>query len=171
VQPPKRATPLRILLQRVSEAQVRWEEDQTPMMGAGLMCLVGFRDGDSVESLEPMAEKLLNLRVFEDDAGRMNLSLLDKGLSLALVPQFTLYADCRKGRRPGFSDALAPEAASGLFDHFTRICGQRIQAMILGRFGTDMQVHLINDGPVTMMLDSDSLGISPRNHAAPNHGS
>jgi D-tyrosyl-tRNA(Tyr) deacylase len=120
---------------------------------------VGFHATDGREVLEPMANKLIHLRIFEDDQGRMNLSLLERGGGLALVPQFTLYADCRKGRRPGFSEALEPRAAAALFDAFVARCRTEIAEVITGTFGAHMQVHLVNDGPVTILLDSRELNL------------
>lgn len=135
--------------------------ERTAHTGAGLLCLVGFTTGDGPALLEPMCEKLIHLRIFEDDQGRMNLSLLDVAGGLGLVSQFTVYADCRKGRRPSFVKALEPVAAEGLFDAFTTVCGARITGgaagLVTGRFGAEMRVHLINDGPVTLVLDSAEL--------------
>ncbi len=152
---------MRILLQRVREAWVAWNDTRTAPTGPGLLCLVGFRQDDNASLLEPMATKLLHLRVFEDDAGRMNRSLLEVGGGLTLVPQFTLYADCRKGRRPGFGEALAPDAARDLFAAFVSVCEREVPGVQSGAFGAEMQVHLVNDGPVTIWLDSEALG-TPR---------
>lgn len=150
---------MRILLQRIKEARVDVEGVAGRRAGAGLLALVGFRRGDEEKLLEPMAAKLANLRIFDDGRGRMNLSLLDAGGDLVLVSQFTLYADCRKGRRPGFSDALAPDLAEPHFERFRRICAGILPTVITGSFGAEMQVHLVNDGPVTIMLDSAQLGL------------
>ncbi len=148
---------MRILIQRVVSARVTWEDGGTEPMGRGLLCLVGFHPEDHHDLVRPMAEKLVHLRVFEDSGGKMNLSMLDAGAGLMLVPQFTLYADCRKGRRPGFSTAMAPRAAGALFDRFAAACRELAGDVALGRFGADMQVHLVNDGPVTILLDSAEI--------------
>lgn len=154
---------MRVLLQRVSEAWVAFEDGETPRAGPGLLALVGFRDGDGATLLEPMANKLLSLRVFEDEQGRMNRSLQETGGALVLVPQFTLYADCRKGRRPGFSEALAPAEAAALFEGFVGACRAAHDGEVsTGRFGAAMQVHLVNDGPVTILLDSEVLALARR---------
>lgn len=150
---------MRILLQRVSEVRVDVQDVPGPGAGRGLLALVGFRMGDSGNLLEPMAAKLANLRIFADESGRMNLSLLDCGGALAVVSQFTLYADCRKGRRPGLSDALDTGPASALFEQFCGICRGIAPNVITGVFGAEMQIHLVNDGPVTMLLDSTELGL------------
>ena len=148
---------MRIVLQRISEAQVDIEGVRGTRAGAGLLALVGFRDGDHDRLLEPMSSKIVDLRIFEDADGRMNRSLLDVEGDLVLVPQFTLYADCKKGRRPGFSEAMAPIPASELFETFCQICEEIVPSVTRGKFGADMKVHLVNDGPVTFILDSTEL--------------
>lgn len=150
---------MRIVVQRVQSARVEWDQDATEPIGAGLLGLVGYHRGDGAEVLEPMAEKLLHLRIFEDAGGRMDRSLLESGGGLVLVPQFTLYADCRKGRRPSFTDALAPEPARDLFHRFVSRCQERLPGVRAGCFGAHMRVHLVNDGPVTVILDSTELGL------------
>ena len=150
---------MRIVVQRVLSAQVEWGQDATDPIGAGLLCLVGYHRRDAAEVLEPMAEKLLHLRIFADAGGHVNRSLLECGGGLVLVPQFTLYADCRKGRRPSFTDALAPEPARDLFHRFVSRCQERLPGVRAGCFGAHMRVHLVNDGPVTVILDSAELGL------------
>ncbi len=150
---------MRIVVQRVQSAHVEWGEGATRPIAAGLLCLIGFHRSDDAEVLEPMAEKLLHLRIFEDAGGRLNRSLLESGGGLVLVPQFTLYADCRKGRRPSFTDALAPDAAHDLFQRFVSRCQERLPGVQAGCFGAHMRVHLVNDGPVTVILDSTALGL------------
>ncbi|MBI4081619.1 MAG: D-tyrosyl-tRNA(Tyr) deacylase [Candidatus Lambdaproteobacteria bacterium] len=147
---------MRVLVQRVREAWVEYEGTRTPRAGAGLLALVGFRRGDDARVLEPMAHKLVNLRVLDDGEGRMNRSLLDCRAELVLVPQFTLYADCTQGRRPSFFESLEPEAAAGLYGQFVARC-DALAPTSTGKFGAAMQVHLVNDGPVTILLDSDEL--------------
>jgi D-tyrosyl-tRNA(Tyr) deacylase len=139
---------------------VEWEDDATEHVGPGLLGLVGFRREDERALCGPMAEKMVHLRIFEDGQGRMNRSLLEVGGALVLVPQFTLYADCRKGRRPGFSEALEPEAARGHFEVFVTACRSHLAGIVTGRFATHMRVHLVNDGPVTILLDSEELGLA-----------
>ena len=109
----------------------------------------------SVTMLAPMADKMLNLRVFEDDNGKMNLSLLDVGGSVLSISQFTLYADCRHGRRPSFSGAAKPDTASQLYDEFNKIIAAKGVDVQTGEFGAEMHVKIFNDGPVTIILDSD----------------
>ncbi|HKI97969.1 MAG TPA: D-aminoacyl-tRNA deacylase [bacterium] len=150
---------MRIVVQRVQSARVEWDQTATEPIGTGLLCLVGFHRADAAAVLEPMAEKLLHLRIFGDEAGRMNRSLVDIGGGLMLVPQFTLYADCRKGRRPGFADTLEPEAARHMFECFVGLCAGTVPRVQAGSFGADMHVHLVNDGPVTIVLDSAELGL------------
>ena len=150
---------MRIVVQRVSSARVEWDGGATEPIASGLLCLVGFHRHDAAQVLEPMAEKLIHLRVFEDSGGRMNRSLVESAGGLVLVPQFTLYADCRKGRRPSFTDALAPDAALELFQRFVNLCQGKLPGVQAGRFGAHMRVHLLNDGPVTILLDSTELGL------------
>ena len=148
---------MRLLVQRVSQAWVTMEGTQTPEAGRGLLVLVGFTAGDHQGLLEPLADKVVHLRVFPDGAGRMNLGLLEVAGDLVLVPQFTLYADCSKGRRPSFFQALEPQAAAALFEQFVAACRRWVPQATAGKFGADMQVHLVNDGPVTLWLDSAAL--------------
>ncbi|MDH5753538.1 MAG: D-aminoacyl-tRNA deacylase [Deltaproteobacteria bacterium] len=150
---------MRVLVQRVKDSWVEFDGQSTPKSGPGLLCLVGFAPEDSPAVLEPMASKLLYLRVFEDQAGKMNISLGEHGGTLVLVPQFTLYADCRKGRRPSFNTAMEPVEARRLFEAFQQICRENTHSVISGSFGADMKVHLVNDGPVTIMLDSRELNL------------
>jgi D-tyrosyl-tRNA(Tyr) deacylase len=158
---------MRILVQRVKSAWVSFQQGgETPRSGAGLLALVGFRGGDTEALLEPMARKLVQLRIFADAAGKMNRSLLEMGGDLVLVSQFTLYADVRKGRRPSFADALEPVQAERLYTRFAEICAGESRVVTSGRFGAMMDVHLVNDGPVTLLLDSAEIGISPASPAA-----
>lgn len=147
-------------MQRVAEASVEVDGQIVGQIGPGLLALVGFRSGDTEADLAWMTSKLLGLRIFPDDADKMNLALTDHGGALLLVPQFTLYGDCRKGRRPSFDGALAPEQATVLFDRF---CASCVAAGVLpqrGIFGAHMRVSLLNDGPVTLILESpDRTGL------------
>lgn len=145
---------MRTVVQRVTQAAVEVEGRVVGQIGPGLMVLVGFCPGDEEAALSWMAQKLVGLRVFEDEAERMNRSVQEAGGAILLVPQFTLYADCRKGRRPGFTDALAPEQATVLFDRFCEMVAALGLPPQRGIFGAHMQVSLVNDGPVTLIMDS-----------------
>ena len=149
---------MKIVLQRVSRASVAVDERIKGQIGRGYMALVGIADTDTEEILKHMAEKMINLRIFEDEAGKMNRSLLDVGGEILLISQFTLYADCRKGRRPSFVNAGAPAFAEQMYEsminHLKHLLPGKIQT---GQFGADMKVELVNDGPVTIVLDSDEI--------------
>ncbi len=145
---------MRAVLQRVSRAAVRVGADTLAEVGPGLLVLLAAGQGDGAAEVDWMADKILGLRVFPDEDGKMNRSLLETSGALLAVPQFTLYGDCRKGRRPAFTHALAPAEASALFEAFVarvRAAGVPCGA---GRFGAHMQVELTNDGPVTLLVDS-----------------
>ena len=143
------------LIQRVLDASVTIENETAASINQGLMVLVGFRAGDEAALIERFVQKLLNLRVFADDSGRMNLSLRDLSGELLLVPQFTLAADLRSGNRPGFSQAAAPNLGRALFDNLKSQAAQQWPGTQSGVFGADMQVRLTNDGPVTLWLEID----------------
>jgi D-tyrosyl-tRNA(Tyr) deacylase len=145
---------LRVLLQRVLEARVQVEGKITGQIGRGTLIFVGVRKLDTHSEADYLAEKIANLRIFPDDAGKMNRSLLDIGGAALVVSQFTLYGDCSKGRRPGFDEAAPPELANELYEYLVtklRASGISVET---GVFQADMQVSLINDGPVTFVLDS-----------------
>lgn len=142
------------LLQRVTRAEVVVDDRSIARIGPGLLVLVGVQKGDDQVRCDRLLERLLGYRVFEDPAGKMNLSLLDTGGGLLLVPQFTLAADTRKGRRPGFSNAAAPEDGARLFAYLLEQAGQRVADLQSGVFGANMQVSLVNDGPVTFWLET-----------------
>ena len=141
------------LLQRVSRASVCIEGETVGRVGAGLLVLVGVQKPDDERKAERLLQRLLGYRVFADESGRMNLSLQQTGGGLLLVPQFTLPADTRKGTRPGFSTAAPPEQGRALFEHLLRCALEAHSPVASGRFGADMQVELINDGPVTFWLE------------------
>jgi D-tyrosyl-tRNA(Tyr) deacylase len=143
------------LLQRVSEASVTVDGDVTGAIGRGLMVLVCAEKGDTEREADALLAKLLTYRVFADDAGKMNRSVTDVAGGLLLVPQFTLAADTRSGTRPSFSPAAAPEDGRRLFDHVVRQARERHGIVETGRFGADMKVALVNDGPVTFWLRID----------------
>ena len=145
---------MRIVLQRVTRAAVHVEGHTVAAIGRGLLLLVGFRSGDGQADLAWMAEKVAHLRIFEDEAGKMNRSLLDVGGEALTVSQFTVYADARKGRRPGFDLAAPAEEARRLFDAFVEALKLHVPRSQVGQFQATMQVELVNDGPVTIILDS-----------------
>jgi D-tyrosyl-tRNA(Tyr) deacylase len=145
---------MRVLVQRVARAAVRVEGETVASIGPGLLLLVAFKAGDGEADVTWMAEKVAHLRIFEDDAGKMNRSLLEvKGRALA-VSQFTLYGDARKGRRPSFDVSAPADQARPLFEKFVDILTSHGIMTCAGRFQAVMQVELVNDGPVTIMLDS-----------------
>ncbi|HEU4792959.1 MAG TPA: D-aminoacyl-tRNA deacylase [Nitrolancea sp.] len=148
---------MRILVQRVTEASVRVDGSVISRIGPGLLLFVGIRDGDGQEEATLLAGKIANLRIFEDEAGKMNRSMLDLGLSALVVSQFTLYADLRKGRRPSFIEAARPEVAAPLVESFAGALRDFGLAVETGQFGAHMDIALINDGPVTIWLDTADL--------------
>ena len=141
------------MLQRVRSAHVEVAGETVGAIDQGLLVLVGVEPGDDEAKADKLLKRLLDYRVFNDPAGRMNLSLRDIDGGLLLVSQFTLAADTRKGLRPGFSTAAAPEQAAALYDHLLQRAGALHSRVASGRFGADMQVHLVNDGPVTFLLE------------------
>ncbi|HET7551291.1 MAG TPA: D-aminoacyl-tRNA deacylase [Gemmatimonadaceae bacterium] len=144
---------MRLLLQRVSRAEVRIEGQVVGRVQRGFCLLVGFTHGDGAEQVEWMAEKVIGLRLFGDEEGKMNLSLEDVGGELLVVSQFTLYGDARKGRRPSFIDAARPDEAEGLYEMFVERLRARGVRVDTGEFGAMMEVDLVNDGPVTLWLE------------------
>ena len=140
------------LIQRVSEASVTVDARTVGQVGRGILALIGVEKGDSAAQGERLLERVLTYRIFEDPAGRMNLSLKDIAGGLLLVPQFTLAADTHKGTRPGFSTAETPEAARALFATFVDAARKRHSLVETGEFGAHMRVSLVNDGPVTFWL-------------------
>ena len=145
---------MRVCLQRVNSAKVTVEGEIVGHIGPGLVLLVGFREGDDESLLVPMAQKIANLRIFEDDEDKMNLSLTDLGYAVLVVSQFTLYADTRKGRRPSFTGALEPVAAEKLYLRMVETFRSMGVPVATGRFGAKMLVEINNWGPVTMLIDS-----------------
>jgi D-tyrosyl-tRNA(Tyr) deacylase len=148
---------MRLLIQRVGRASVEIEGNITGKIGRGFLVLCGFNRTDSGQNLPKLANKCLNLRVFENNAGKMNLSLLDIKGELLVISQFTLYANCSKGRRPGFDESMAPDDAEKLYQGFIKVLEESGLNIQTGVFGAKMKIDLTNDGPVTIMLDSETL--------------
>jgi D-tyrosyl-tRNA(Tyr) deacylase len=146
---------VRVVLQRVSRAEVRVAGGVTGKIGAGFLVLAGFTPADTETTLDWMAEKILGLRLFSDAEGKMNLDLDEAGGGLLIVSQFTLYGDARKGRRPSFTDAASPAVALRLYERFIALLRERSGGMRIetGEFGAMMEIELVNDGPVTLILD------------------
>jgi len=142
------------LLQRVREARVTVAEREVARIGRGILVLVGVRRSDGTDDAERLAQRVLTYRVFPDEAGRMNRSVLELGLAVLLVPQFTLAADTRKGTRASFTSGAAPDTARELFERMLAACRRQLEGTAHGEFGADMQVSLVNDGPVTFWLES-----------------
>jgi len=146
---------MRAVIQRVSNASVTVDKEIVGEIGKGILILLGVAEGDSEKEATYLLEKTLNLRVFEDEDGRMNLSLKDIEGDLLVVSQFTLLGDVRKGRRPSFIKAAAPETANKLYEFFVSEAGKQIKNVATGKFQAMMDVALVNDGPVTILLDSE----------------
>ena len=144
---------MRVVLQRVSRAEVRIADRVTGRIGRGFLLLVGFTHTDGEASLAWMADKVVGLRLFADAEDKMNLALADVGGALLVVSQFTLYGDAAKGRRPSFIDAARPETAIPLYERFVALLRERVDRVETGEFGAMMDVDLVNDGPVTLLLD------------------
>ena len=144
---------MRVVLQRVSRAAVRVDGNTVGAIGRGFLVLAGFAPGDSEAALAWMAEKIAGLRIFTDRDGKMNLPLADVGGAVLVISQFTLYGDAAKGRRPSFTDAAPPEIAEGLYGRFVELLRQRHLAVETGTFGADMEVELVNQGPVTLVIE------------------
>lgn len=148
---------MRAVVQRVSKASVDSEGVRCGTIEQGLVILLGVTHTDTEKDAEYLAEKIANLRIFEDNEGKLNLSVKDINGKVMSVSQFTLYGDCRKGRRPSFTQAACPEMANELYEKFNSYLLKEGLEIVTGVFQTEMQVALINDGPVTMLLDSEKL--------------
>lgn len=147
---------MRVIVQRVSEAAVDVEGRRVSSIGPGLLVLAAFRSDDGEEELRWMARKCLELRVFEDGEGKMNRSLLDEGGGLLVVSQFTLYGNCRKGRRPSYTESAPAEEAERLYERFLGILRGEYGRVAEGIFGAKMRVELVNDGPVTLVIEKEA---------------
>ncbi len=146
---------MRLLLQRTTGTEVWIDGKLHSATGPGLLILFGTRSGDTEDSCAFLADKAVNLRIFEDAEEKMNLSALDTGAQIMVVSQFTLYADCRKGRRPGFSDAMAPDQAERLYEKFVALVAASGLVTCTGVFGAKMDIKFTNHGPVTILLEHD----------------
>ena len=148
---------MKLVIQRVKESSVTIDGHVNGQIQKGFMVLVGFCQGDNEKIIDKMVDKMIHLRIFEDEEGKMNKSLFDVNGEILSISQFTLYADCRKGRRPGFSDAAKPDIAIPLYDYFNQCIKNQGIHVETGIFGADMKVSLLNDGPVTILLDSKEI--------------
>ncbi|MBL7180487.1 MAG: D-aminoacyl-tRNA deacylase [Pseudomonadota bacterium] len=145
---------MRAVIQRVKQSSVTVSDETVGKIGSGLLVLLGVADTDQAADADFMAEKIANLRIFEDVQGKMNRSLIDIGGEMLVVSQFTLLGDCRKGRRPSFTEAAGPDKANELYEHFVEKVRQTGIKVATGRFRAMMEVALINDGPVTLIVES-----------------
>ena len=148
---------MRFVIQRVMNSKVTIDGKIRGQIGKGFMVLIGVGEGDTVETADKMIHKMINLRIFEDENGKTNLGLKDVSGSLLLISQFTLYADCKRGNRPSFVKAGAPDTAKSLYEYIISKCKNEIEVVEQGEFGADMKVELVNDGPFTVLFDSDKL--------------
>ena len=153
---------MRAVLTRVRSASVTIDGQVVGSIGKGFLILLGVGPNDTEKQCRYLAEKALGLRVFEDENGKMNLGLADVGGQVLVVSQFTLYGNCRKGRRPSFTDAAGPELGNRLYEQFLADCADLGYVPQHGQFGADMKVESVNDGPVTLILDTDQLMDTPR---------
>jgi D-aminoacyl-tRNA deacylase len=145
---------MKLVVQRVSEARVDVEGGTVGAIGTGLLALLGISKSDTARDADSLLEKILYLRIFPDEAGKMNRNVQEAGGSLLIVSQFTLYGDCRKGRRPSFDQAAPPEQAQALYDYFVEAARRGPVPVATGEYRAHMQVSLVNDGPVTLILES-----------------
>src|SRR5688572_33218331 len=148
---------MRAVVQRVSRASVTVDREVTGSIDEGILLLLGVSSKDAEADASYLVDKVINLRIFDDEEGKMNLSLVDTGGGLLVVSQFTLYGDSRRGRRPSYIDAARPEDANRLYEYFVSQANKHIQNVATGRFQAMMDVELVNDGPVTLLLDSERI--------------
>lgn len=148
---------MKFVIQRVTHADVVVDGNELGRIGKGFMVLIGVSKEDDRAIADKMVDKMIKLRIFEDENGKTNLSLDDVGGELLLISQFTLYANCKKGNRPSFIDAGAPDEANALYEYIIEKCRERVNVVERGEFGADMKVTLLNDGPFTIVLDSTEI--------------
>ncbi len=148
---------MRYIIQRVTNASCTVDGRVTGEIEKGFLVFIGVSDTDTKEIADKMTKKLLGMRIFEDENGKTNLSLKDVNGSLLLISQFTLYADCKKGNRPSFTKAGKPDHANELYEYMIEVCKNEISNVQTGIFGADMKIQLLNDGPFTILLDSDEI--------------
>ena len=148
---------MRFVIQRVAHAEVAVNEETIGKIENGYLVLIGIAETDTREIADKLIRKMIGLRIFEDENGKTNLSLSDVGGNLLLVSQFTLYANCKKGNRPSFIEAGSPEKANELYEYIITKCKESVPVVEQGSFGADMKVSLLNDGPFTILLDSETL--------------
>jgi len=148
---------MKFVIQRVTHADVVVDGNEIGRIGKGFMVLIGVSKEDDKAIADKMMDKMIKLRIFEDENGKTNLSLDDVGGELLLISQFTLYANCKKGNRPSFIDAGAPDEANALYEYIIERCKERVNVVERGEFGADMKVSLLNDGPFTIVLDSSEI--------------
>ena len=148
---------MRFVIQRVTQSSVSVDGSVIGKIGKGLLVLIGVAGEDTEETADKLVRKLTGLRIFEDENGKTNLSLADVGGELLLISQFTLYANCIKGNRPSFTDAGSPEKANALYEYIIAKCRENVPIVETGSFGAEMKVSLVNDGPFTILLDSEKI--------------
>ena len=148
---------MKFVIQRVTESSVEVEGNIIGQIGKGFLVLIGVSETDDTSVADKMVRKMTGLRIFEDENGKTNLSLADVNGELLLVSQFTLYANCKKGNRPSFTDAGNPEKANALYEYIIAKCRETVSVVETGSFGAEMKVSLVNDGPFTIVLDSEAL--------------
>lgn len=146
---------MRLVIQRVNHASVTVDRERIGAINRGLLIFLGIADGDTEAMVNKYVKKLSGLRIFEDENGKTNLSLTDVGGEILVVSQFTLYADCKKGNRPSFTRAGSPDFANQLYEYFKKQCAETFGRVECGSFGADMKIELENDGPFTILWDSD----------------
>ena len=148
---------MKFVIQRVNNASVTIDEKIVGKINKGFLVLIGVSNDDTKEIADKMIKKLIGMRIFEDENGKTNLALADVDGELLLVSQFTLYANCKKGNRPSFINAGAPDMANEMYEYIIEKCKEQVEVVERGRFGADMKVSLVNDGPFTIVLDSETL--------------
>lgn len=148
---------MKLVIQRVTHASVTVDNNVIGKIGKGYMVLIGVSDTDTEEIADKMVDKMIKLRIFEDENGKTNLSLADVRGELLLISQFTLYANCKKGNRPSFIEAGSPDHANALYEYIIEKCKERVDVVEQGEFGAEMKVELLNDGPFTVILDSEQI--------------